>query len=190
MSATGYLSFEEVERLGLASVGHDVQISRDVRFYGTGQIALGSHVRIDDFTVISAGAPVVIGDYVHIHSFCGLYGQAGIVMEDFSGLSGRVSIYSASDDYSGNTMTNPTVPSQFKNVKSAQIRIGRHAIVGTGAVLLPGAELGEGSAIGALVVVRKPVPEWSVYAGNPPTVIKARSRALLELEKQLRESMD
>jgi galactoside O-acetyltransferase len=156
--------------------------------YGTSLISIGNHVRIDDFTVITAGAPVMIGNYVHIHSYCGLYGQAGIVMEDFSGLSGRVSVYTASDDYSGRTMTNPTVPAEYKGVKAAQIRIGRHAIIGTGAVLLPGASIGEGAAVGALVLVSKPVPDWSIYAGNPPSVIKERRRDLLDLERRFLEN--
>ncbi|MBI3747551.1 MAG: hypothetical protein HY262_01680, partial [Chloroflexi bacterium] len=90
-----YLTPDELAELGLASVGSDVKVSRDVRLYGTSSISIGNHVRIDDFTVISAAEPVIIGNHVHIHSFCGLYGQAGIVLEDFSGVSGRVSIYSA-----------------------------------------------------------------------------------------------
>ena len=32
-------------------------------------------------------------------------------MKDFSGISQGVKIYSNNDDYSGNFMTNPTVPS-------------------------------------------------------------------------------
>ena len=184
-----FLTPAEVAELGLASVGADVQIHRDVRLYGASHISIGSHVRIDGFTVITAGAPVVIGNYIHIAGHCGLYGQGGIIMEDFSTLSGRVSVYSVSDDFSGRTMTNPTVPAEFKDVKSAQIRIGRHVIVGAGVVLLPGASIGEGSAVGALSLVAKPLPEWTVFAGNPVRAIRARRRDLLDLERRLAEGL-
>lgn len=180
-----YLSPWEVADLGFASTGVDVQISRDARFFGTSLITIGSHVRIDAFTLISAGAPVVIGNYVHIAPFCSLSGKGGIIMEDFSGLSGRVSIYTSSDDYSGRTMTNPTVPAEYKDVKSAPVRLGRHVIIGTGAVLLPGASVGEGSAVGALCLVSRPLPEWKIFGGNPLRVIGKRQRGLLDLRASL-----
>lgn len=187
--SANYLTPSEVADLGLASTGVDVLISRDARLYGASRISVGNHVRIDAFTLISAGAPVVIGNYVHIAPFCSLTGQGGIIMEDFSGLSGRVSIYTSSDDYSGRTMTNPTVPAEFKHIRSAQIRIGRYVIIGTGAVLLPGASIGEGSAVGALSLVSMRLPEWKVYAGNPLRLVGKRRRDLLELQRRLLEGV-
>jgi dTDP-4-amino-4,6-dideoxy-D-glucose acyltransferase len=184
-TSSNYLTPPEVAGLGFASTGVDVQISRDARFFGTSRITIGSHVRIDAFTLISAGAPVVIGNYVHIAPFCSLSGKGGIIMEDYSGLSGRVSIYTSSDDYSGRTMTNPTVPAEYKDVTSAPVRLGRHVIIGTGAVLLPGASVGEGSAVGALCLVSRPLSEWKIFGGNPLRVIGKRQRDLLDLRASL-----
>jgi len=93
--ASNFLTPSEVAKLGLAASGVDVQISRDARLYGASRISIGSHVRIDAFTFISAGAPVTIGNYVHVAPFCSLSGKGGIILEDFSGLSGRVSIYTS-----------------------------------------------------------------------------------------------
>jgi galactoside O-acetyltransferase len=184
-----FLTTAEVANLGLASSGVDVQISRDARLYGASRISVGSHVRIDAFTFIAAGAQMTIGDYVHIAPFCSLTGSGGIVMDDFSGLSGRVSIYSSSDDYSGRTMTNPTVPAELKNVKSAPVHLGRHVIIGAGSVLLPGASIGEGSAVGALCLVSTPLPEWKIFAGNPLRLVGRRRRDLLELKRSLLEDV-
>lgn len=178
---SAFLTPSEVANLGLASAGIDVQISRDARLYGASRISIGDHVRIDAFTFISAGAAVTIGDYVHIAPFCSLSGKGGIILEDFSGLSGRVSIYTSSDDYSGRTLTNPTVPEEFKDIKSAQVRIGRHVIIGAGAVLLPGASIGDGSAVGALSLVTTPLPEWKIFTGNPVRLVGRRRRDLLDL---------
>lgn len=185
--ASNFLTPSEVANLGLAASGVDVQISRDTRIYGASRISIGNHVRIDAFTFISAGAAVTIGDYVHIAPFCSLSGSGGIILEDFSGLSGRVSIYTSSDDYSGRTMTNPTVPAEFKDVKSAPVRIGRHVIIGAGTILLPGVSVGEGSAVGALCLVSTPLPEWKIFGGNPLRLVGKRRRDLLTLTDRFLE---
>jgi galactoside O-acetyltransferase len=62
-----FLTEEELAALGLASCGEDVKISRKTSIYGAERIAIGDHVRIDDFCVISAGAGgISIGSHVHI----------------------------------------------------------------------------------------------------------------------------
>src|SRR4051794_15517212 len=108
------LTGEAVAALGFASVGRNVQVSDHASIYGAERIALGSNVRIDDFCVLSAGpGGISIGNFVHIAVYSSLMGAGKITFADFSGLSSRVAIYSSNDDYSGATMSNPTVPSQF-----------------------------------------------------------------------------
>jgi galactoside O-acetyltransferase len=183
------LSRAQIDAMGFAAVGDDVRISEWARFYGASRIALGNHVRIDDFCVLSAGrGGIRIGGHVHIAVYCSLIGQEEIVLGDFCNLSSRVSIYSSSDDYSGQTLTNPTVPDEFKNVTHAPVRLGRHVIVGSGSVILPGVSIGQGVAIGALSLVKQDCDEFGIYAGNPARRIKERSRALLELEARLNEA--
>ena len=67
---------------------------------------------------------VNLGSNIHIGAYTVLYGQYGIDMNDFSGLSARVILYSVNDDYSGNSLTNPTVPSEFKKNIAGRVRIG------------------------------------------------------------------
>ena len=105
-------------------------------------------------------------------------------MLDFSGLSSRVSIYSSSDDYSGATLTNPTVSSELTGVSHADVTLGKHVIVGSGSVVLPGVILEEGVAVGALSLVNKRCETFGIYAGNPATRIRERKRDLLELEQR------
>lgn len=173
-----------IERMGFASVGKNVFISDRASFYNCANIALGNNVRIDDYCVLAAGAGgISIGDYVHIAVGSSLIGAGKITMSDFSGLSSHVSIYSSSDDYSGAAMTNPTVPSQYTNVIHADVFVGRHVIVGSGSVILPGVTLEEGAAIGALSLVQKNCRAFGIYFGSPAKLIKERKRDLLELEK-------
>lgn len=179
------LSYEEVAAQGFAVVGENVQLSDKASFYGTERIAIGSNVRVDDFCVIAAGkGGVVIGDFVHIAVGSTLIGGGKITLSDFSGLSSRVAIYSSSDDYSGATLTNPTVPSQYTGVTHADVFLGRHVIVGSGSVLLPGITLEDGVAIGALCLVTKNCSAFGIYAGSPARRIRERSRDLLILEKR------
>ncbi len=47
------------------------------------------------------------------------------------------------------------------------IRVGRYAFVGTCSVLMPGADIGDGSIVGAGSVVRGSVPPWTIVVGSP-----------------------
>ena len=43
------LSRLQLESIGFAELGHNVQISERASFYGVNKICIGSNVRIDDF---------------------------------------------------------------------------------------------------------------------------------------------
>ena len=151
-----FLSRDVVEKMGFASVGVNVQISDRASLYNTANISLGNNVRIDDFCVLSAGVGgILVGDHVHIAVYSSLIGAGKITLSDFCNISSRVSIYSSNDDYSGATMTNPTVPSQYTGVTHADVFLGKHVVVGSGSIILPGITLEEGVAVGALSLVTK-----------------------------------
>lgn len=178
------LSREAIKAIGFASVGSNVQISDKASFYGVGRIWLGNHVRIDDFCVLSAGiGGLFIGHHVHIAVYSSMIGAGKITLSDFCNISSRVSIYSSSDDYSGATMTNPTVPSKYTGVTHADVFLGKHVIVGSGSVILPGVTLEEGVAVGALSLVNRDCNAFGIYAGNPARRINERKRDLINLEK-------
>ncbi|HEX8662146.1 MAG TPA: acyltransferase, partial [Brevundimonas sp.] len=133
MTESSFMSAEELAAAGFGAVGRNCQVSRFARFYGASAVQLGDHVRIDDFAIISAGEAVSLGDHVHIAPFCLLMGRSGITMEAFSGLGSRVAVYSESDDPSGRSLVNPTIPRQYKpRYRAGAVRIGRHCGVGAG----------------------------------------------------------
>jgi acetyltransferase-like isoleucine patch superfamily enzyme len=180
-----YYTADELKALGLARFGENVLISNKTSIYNPGRIAIGSNVRIDDFCVLSAGdGGIEIGDYVHIAVFCSLIGKGKMTLSDFCNLSSRVSVYSSNDDYSGEYMTNPMVPSEFTRVHHADVFIGKHVIIGSGSVILPGVALQEGVAVGALSLIKDDCVAFGIYAGSRR--IGERSRDLLKLEKKLR----
>lgn len=179
-----YLDENQLRRIGLEAYGDNVRISAKASIYGAERIRLASNVRIDDFCILSAGeGGIEIGSFVHIAAYTSVIGACRVTIADFANLSSRVAIYSSSDDYSGETMTNPMVSDEFKNVDSRPVRIGRHVIVGCGSVILPGATLHDGVAIGALSLVKGDCEEFTIHAGNPARKVGERSRRLLELER-------
>jgi dTDP-4-amino-4,6-dideoxy-D-glucose acyltransferase len=182
-----FLGRQALRKLGFAALGTDVSVSDRASIYGAPRIALGSHVRIDDFSILSAGAEGIrIGSYIHIACYCSLIGKALIEVGDLSTLSSRVTVYSSSDDYTGAGLTNPMLPLQYRRVTDAPVRIGRHVIVGSGSVILPGVTIGEGAAVGALTLVNRSLDPFALYAGVPARRLRDRSKAFLELEAQWR----
>ena len=105
------LSAQTLVAMGFATVGRNVRVSDRASFHGVSRIRLGDDVRIDDFCVLSAGAGGIhIGSHVHVAVYSCMIGAGRITLGDFANISSRVSIYSSSDDYSGASMTNPTIP--------------------------------------------------------------------------------
>ena len=110
-------------------------------------------------------------------------GEKGIYIGDFANISSRVTIYSVSDDYSGNSMTSPMIPEEYKNVRSESVYIERHVIIGSTSVVLPGVKLREGSAFGSFSFINRDSEAWSINAGIPFRKIKERQKEILKLEK-------
>lgn len=173
--------------LGLAHIGTDVTIWSLAKIVGADRLSIGDAVIIDDFVFLMSGAKSTIGSFVHIASFASITGGGEFSMEDFSGLSSGVRVYTGNEDYSGGCLTNPAVPAPFRIPMRSFVRIGRHAIVGANAVILPGVVIGEGAVVGANSLVRKDCEPWTVYFGSPARQIKRRpSDRIRELEVELR----
>lgn len=173
-----FLTKDEVAELGLKQVGDNVRISSQAQFHNPERISIGANSRIDDFVILSGN--VTIGKNVHlsVHSTI-ISPRESVILEDFSTVSFYTCITSANDDYSGNFMTNPTVPSELTNVVDSPVTLREYAILGAHVLVLPGVTVGKGSAVGAFSLVKKDIPEWEIHAGIPATKIGVRSQQLL-----------
>lgn len=177
-----YLDVAQLSELGFASLGRNVKISDKASIYNADQITIGDFSRIDDFCVLSGR--IVIGRNVHVTPQTVVSGgRAGATLADFTTLAYGVKVIAQSDDYSGATMTNSTVPQKFKLEVEAPVTIGRHSILGAGAIVLPGVSIGEGCSVGAGSVVLSSVPAWTIVAGVPAKFIKSRDQGLLIHER-------
>ncbi|MCI8409670.1 MAG: acyltransferase [Lachnospiraceae bacterium] len=179
-----FYSEEELKIFGFSEIGTDVKISRKASIYGSQNMKIGDHVRIDDFCILSGR--IVLGSYIHISAYTSIFaGDAGVFMENFVTVSSRSAIYAVSDDYSGLAMTNPTIPNEFRNVTSSKVVLERHTIVGTGSTILPGVTLHEGTSVGAMSLITKSTVAWKMYVGIPAKAIRDRKKDLLKLEKEI-----
>lgn len=179
----GFLNHERLLEIGFKSIGDNVLISDKASFYNPEEISIGSNVRIDDFCILSG--KITLGDFIHISAYCGLYGKLGIVMENYTGLSPRCTLFSASDDFGGDYLISPMVPLEFTNVTGGSIFIKRFSQIGSGSVILPNVTLEEGVVVGAMSLVKNDLKAWSIYVGIPVKFIKNRNNGLIKFLKPL-----
>jgi galactoside O-acetyltransferase len=186
---TSFYTEEELNKIGFKSIGKNVFISRKSSIYGAAKISIGNNVRIDDFCILSGC--ITLRDYIHIAAYTALYGgNSGICIDDYANISSRICIYSVSDDYSGESMTSPLIPDYYKNIKSSPVYIGKHVIIGSTSVILPGVTINEGSAFGSFSFINRDSEPWSINVGIPFKKIKDRSRNVLELEKKFKSDIN
>ena len=141
---------------------------------------IGINSRVDDFVLISAES-VELGRFVHIGSHVAMCGEGSIVVNDFATVSGSCRLYSSTDEFNGAGLTGPMVPSKYRSNRIiGDIIIGKHCIIGTNSVVLPGVVIGEGACVGAFSLVKTSLEPWTVYAGNPLRPIKKRERSVIE----------
>jgi galactoside O-acetyltransferase len=181
-----FLNQKQLDELEFKFLGKNVLISDKCSLYNTKNISIDDNARIDDFCVLSAGdGGIEIGKYVHIACYSSLIGKGKITMKDYSGISSRVSVYSSSDNYDGEYMTNPCLPNTVTNTLHKYVIIGKHVVIGSNSVVLPGVILTDGCAIGAMSLVNKSVHNQDVMAGIPIKKIKQRKLNIFDLENKL-----
>lgn len=179
---SSFLSEEELKSIGFASIGNNVLVSRFASIYSPSKISIGNDVRIDDFCILSG--KIQIANNVHIAAGVYLFaGKTGIILNDFVGISSRSCVYAESDDYSGDFLTNPTIPDEYKNIITGQVVFEKHSLIGTGCTVLPDVTIGEGTSVGSMSLINKSLEPWSIYVGIPCRRLKERNKdSLLKME--------
>lgn len=177
---TSFYTEEDLKTLGFRSLGTNVLISRKASLYSPETIVIGNNVRIDDFCILSGN--IKLGSHIHISAYSALYGGGGIEMEDYTGLSPRCTILSATDDFSGHALVGPCVQKDYRNITYGKVLIKKYSQIGTNTTVLPGVEIGEGVAVGAMSLVTKSLPCWSICYGIPARFVKNRSKKMLSIE--------
>ena len=191
---TSFYSPEEILKLGINFVDtlgkgiESIHISRKCSIYRPSLITIDSNVRIDDFCILSG--LIHVGHNVHIAAYTSLFaGDTGIELQDYVGVSSRCVLYAESDDYSGNSLTNPTIPNKYKHLVYGKVILEKHVILGAGCTVLPNVTIHEGASVGSMSLVTKSLDPWGIYVGIPCKRLKDRSKQLLALQTQYEKSI-
>ncbi len=160
------LTKEELLELGFSSVGENVVVSPDARFFAING-SLGDNVRIDAFAILTGN--ITLGNNVHISPFCFLGGTGGkIEMANRSGLSTHVSIFTKSDDY--------TTTNKGADKVSGDVIIGEGSIIGSGSKIMPGVTIGEEVRAGCNTVLSKDVESGSIIVSRGIGIVTLASK--------------
>jgi dTDP-4-amino-4,6-dideoxy-D-glucose acyltransferase len=184
-----FLEREVLETLGFAKLGEDVLIHPTVVIVDCAKISLGSRVRIDPYAIISTRGGVEFGNNIHIGGHSVIAGHGAIRFEDFVNISHYVGIFTTNEDLSGRTLSHPTVRGTWSAARTASITFGRHSAVGAGSLVLPGAKFAEGSILGAMSRISRPLRPWTKYSGIPARRMRERRRDLLQHEQEYLASL-
>ena len=138
-------------------------------------VRIGNHSGIYNGTFFNLGpdGQVEIGD------FCAIVGaifscNTQVVVGDYTFISHEVVI--ADSQIAVPPLDGPSTSTSIEGDGRASILIGANAWIGVRAVLLAGAQIGEGSIVGAAAVVDFAVPPYSVVAGHPARVVARVTR--------------
>jgi len=116
-------------------------------------LTFGKNVEINDYVHISAGEKIYIGDNVLIAS--------RVFISDIN--HGK---------YSGLDQDTPLSKPNDRKLSTSPIIINENVWIGEGVCILPGVRIGKGCIIGALSVVTKDIPDFSIAVGIPAKIIK------------------
>jgi acetyltransferase-like isoleucine patch superfamily enzyme len=144
-------------------LGEDVSIVGFVNLYGC---RIGDGTRIGPFVEIQAGATVGARCKVSSHSFV----CEGVTIEDEVFIGHHVCFTNDRMPRATNADGTLQTGDDWELVPTV---VRRRASIGSGAVILPGVEVGEGAIIGAGAVVTRDVAPNEVVAGVPARVLRA-----------------
>ena len=157
-------------------------ISPHARLYAT-RLIVGAYTRIDDGVIITGD--VELGDYVHIGAYAVVTGRYGVQIGSFTGIAMFVAILSGSDDFSGRSMANPTIPDRFKpRLNTGKVVIGQNCLIGAHSTIMPGVTIHDGVGIGGHSMVKTDCEKDTLYAGVPARKICERSKDIWALTAQ------
>lgn len=152
-------------------LGSNVHIGNNVVFHCDGkEILIGDNTYIDHNVVIRLwGGKVIIGDRVYINSFCVLNGHSSLTIGNDVLIGMQVAIIPSNHVYK-----NKSLAINLQGIEDLPIIINDNVWIGSGAKILSGVEIGQGSIIGSNAVVNKKITDHKIAVGVPARIIKTR----------------
>ena len=143
---------------------HDVLIEKNVTIKYDECLRVGRHVTLQSGCYLYGsreGKSVVLGDFVVIACGAIVLGEGGVELGAFTHLGPGAVITSQYGDSNG------AMAAAQPQVKTAPVVVGKGCWIGSGAVLMPGAELGDECVVAPNSVVFGRWSAGSRVGGNP-----------------------
>lgn len=163
-----------------ASVGKNVTLFSNIIFTRQENIHFNNSVIISEFCQFLGGRGIVIGNFVHIAAFVSVAGGGIFIIEDFSCVGAGSRIIAGSELVRGEGLVNPTVPQELRAVERSYVHIGKHVLVASDVIILPGVTIGDGAVIGSNSVVTHDIEPWTINIGSPTKITGKRRRDKIE----------
>jgi len=162
-------------RFLFGSYGKDVYIESGVVINRPRFVQVGNHVRIKRNTSInlhprdkkSKEILLFLGDHVIISEGCFISACNRLVIEENVGVSPNVMIIDNS-----RKPGDVVLPSKEQKLELGYVHIGADSWIAYNACILPNVTIGKHCIIGALSVVNKDIPPYSLAVGSPAKVVK------------------
>ena len=128
--------------------------------------ACGHGVRFQEPVLIAQPEEVEIGDEVSFAAFVHIWGAGGVRIGARTMIGSHTAISSVTHDY--------TRPDMHNTVVLKRVEIGPDVWIGAHSTIMAGVTIGEGAVIGAGSIVTHDVAPFTIVAGAPARVMKAR----------------
>lgn len=154
--------------------GDNVKIGKNVEFFfrNVGKIIISNEVKIDNNVrlLVANKATLKINSGTRVGKNSVINAGDDIMIGEKCLISGNCYIQSSSHsfDKSKNIMD--------QNYKHEKIVIENDVWIGANSIVLKGVKLKKGSIIGSLTKVESDTEEYSIYSGNPMSLIKKREK--------------
>jgi len=140
------------------------------------RIRIGDNFTLGRYAIIectgvlrNVGDSLVIGNNVGINHYCFISVRGSIEIGDNVIFGPRVSVFSENHNFDDRS-----IPIKHQGTIKGKTIIGSDVWIGASVSIMSGVTIGDGCIIAAGAVVTKDVPPYSIAAGVPAKVIRAR----------------
>ncbi|MFP6844059.1 MAG: acyltransferase [Thalassolituus sp.] len=144
----GYFDFKKFKYLKYT------RISSSATIIGKKNLTISNHCWVWHHSIIDASHGVEIGEGTQIGAFVGIFTHSSHI---------AIRLY-------GRAFINYDSEERLGYVRNKVI-IGKYTFVGAGALILPGATIGDGCVVAAGAVVKGNIPDYSIVIGNPGKIV-------------------
>ena len=163
-----YLTSKELKVLGI-KCGKNCLVHETVLILNNDKLILGNNIRIDPFCNFINTKKIEIGSHTHIASYVQIQADKRVKIGNYSGIGTAAKIFTTNDNYSSNWHTGPFAKKyNRKFLRSSEIILKNFSVVAANSMILPGAVIQEGTAVGFNSFVNKKLNKWTVYHSINP----------------------